>query len=55
MLTTLKIRQAICVRRFVLGVVIAGMCAIATGCPHSKGYFAPTPVRSTQLQVRALH
>lgn len=36
-------------RRIVSGALILGVCALATGCPHNKGYFAPTPARANHV------
>ena len=36
-------------RRLLTGVLIVGVCALATGCPHNKGYFAPTPARASHV------
>jgi hypothetical protein len=36
-------------RRILAGALIIGVCALATGCPHNKGYFAPTPARASHV------
>jgi hypothetical protein len=36
-------------RRIMAAALILGVCALATGCPHSKGYFAPTPARASHV------
>ena len=47
--TIVKTQLLFSVRRIVVSVLIAATCAIATGCPHGKGYFAPTPARATHV------
>lgn len=36
-------------RRILASALILGVCALATGCPHNKGYFAPTPARASHV------
>ena len=36
-------------RRIVTGALILAVCALATGCPHNKGYFAPAPLRANHV------
>jgi hypothetical protein len=36
-------------RRLLASALIIGVCALVTGCPHNKGYFAPTPVRASHV------